>query len=134
MAVIVRRRTGILGALGRITLKVNGEKGPKIKNGDQVDLILSGEQANVSIRKFEGRSNQIIVQDGDIIELTTTIWSKLAYSALFIYPLFLLFEESISYRLNKTLVSSFYVVLIVLLVFFLIFLDSHHFKKIGETK
>jgi len=67
----IKRNTGILGAGSRIKIYVNDEKAATVKQNKQVELKLPASQAKVSVSQLGVHSNEVIVKEGQVVEITT---------------------------------------------------------------
>lgn len=71
----IKRNTGISGAGSRIKVYVNDEKAATIKQNRQVELELPADEAKVSVSQLGVRSNELIVKEGQVVEIITRSWT-----------------------------------------------------------
>lgn len=72
MSIKIKRNTGWLGTASKIAIKVNGEKVAKISNNQEMEIEIPDETAQLKVSQTGMRSNEIEVQDGDVVEVTTS--------------------------------------------------------------
>lgn len=90
MSVIIKRKTGWMGMLSKISVKVNGQKVTKIAYKEAIELDLIDDSVLLRVSQFGAQSNEIKVRNGDIVEVRTT---KLAYTIVAL-PLILAVSNS----------------------------------------
>lgn len=86
MAVTVVRHTGIIGMAGAIVIKINGEIVNKVKTEQQVIIDLPSDTARLKVSQYGVRSNELKVNDGEIVEITTPKWSGLILFSIILLP------------------------------------------------
>lgn len=99
MAITIKRRTGWQGMASKIQIKVNGEKVASISHNQQIDVSFPDEIVHLKVTQFGVKSNEIVVKDGDILEITPTLWYRLGHQlfvAVMIITLFI--PNSDTYR------------------------------------
>lgn len=80
----IKRNTGISGAGSRIKVYVNDEKAATIKQNKQVELELPADEAKVSVSQLGVRSNELIVKEGQVVEIITRSWTYVSLILFFI--------------------------------------------------
>lgn len=99
MSITIKRRTGWQGMASKIQIKVNGEKVASISHNQQIDVSFPDEIVHLKVTQFGVKSNEIVVKDGDIVEITPTLWYRLGHQlfvAVMIITLFI--PNSDTYR------------------------------------
>lgn len=79
MSITIKRRTGWQGMASKIQIKVNGEKVASISHNQQINVSFPDEIVHLKVTQFGVKSNEIVVKDGDIVEITPTLWYRLSY-------------------------------------------------------
>ena len=87
MAITIKRRTGWQGMASKIQIKVNGEKVASISHNQQIDVSFTDEIVHLRVSQFGVKSNEIVVKDGDVVEITPTLWYRRSYQ-LFVAVMF----------------------------------------------
>lgn len=116
MSVRIKRKTGILGMGANISVKVNGEKVTKIAYEEDIELDIKNANALLRVSQFGAHSNQIEVEDGDVIEVKTT---KIAYIAFFLPFLYLIANTIVP--MVPYIMNNFILVLLLMLFIFFTF-------------
>lgn len=75
----IKRNTGLSGILGNIKIKVDGQDAARIKEGQQIELELPDEDATISASQFGSRSNELVVKNGQVVEITNSSWLPAYY-------------------------------------------------------
>lgn len=125
MAVKIIRNTGWDGSLFKIQIKVNGEKIAGIHDGQKLDIELPHEKASLKVSQTGVKSNEVIVEDGDFVEITSTMTHQLIFP-LTIVLIFMYELSSFEYSLLINIVF----ILIALLISFLI--NGFHLKVLKD--
>lgn len=68
----------------RIIVYVNDEKAATIKQNKQVELELPADEAKVSVSQLGVRSNELIVKEGQVVEINTRSWTYVSLILFFI--------------------------------------------------
>lgn len=76
MAITIKRNTGWIGSISKIKIKLNGEKVASVVNNQQIEVELPDNKAFIKAVQQGVKSNEIEVQNGDILEIKTTLWNK----------------------------------------------------------
>lgn len=85
MKLIIRRNSNILsGAMIKSKVWINGEFSGKIAHGEEQELSLSKNNSVVQVKQFSGKSNKLVVSDGDAVEISHTPWLLWVYLFLFV--------------------------------------------------
>ena len=89
----VKRNTGFTGILSRIKIHVNGKEVAKIKEIQQIELYLPADEVKIYVSKAGSYSNELVVNDGQVVEITNSFWLHLNYlvtlTGFFLATLFL---------------------------------------------
>lgn len=80
----IKRNTGILGAGSRIKIYINDKKVATIKQNKQVELELPSDEAKVSVSQLGVHSNEVIVKNGQVVEITTRSWTYISLILFFV--------------------------------------------------
>lgn len=89
MSIKIKRNTGWLGTASKIAIKVNGEKVAKVSNNQEMDIEIPDETAQLKTTHFMEKSNEIKVNDGDVVEITTRKIRYVPFILTLIYIVFL---------------------------------------------
>lgn len=74
----IKRNTGLSGAGSKIKVYVNDEKAATIKQNKQVVLELPTPEAKVFVSQLGVYSNELIVKEGQVVEITTRSWTHVS--------------------------------------------------------
>lgn len=88
MTIKIKRNTGWQGMASQIQLKLNGKEVASIGEKQSIEIDLPDDYGNLKVSQFGIKSNEIEVKDGDIIEIKSTLWSRIAHP-LMIFIIFL---------------------------------------------
>lgn len=117
MSIKIKRNTGWLGSLADFRLIINGETIDRIRSSEAVEIGIPTKEASVQVSYFGSKSNQLKVQSGDKLEITTTRWWKFnLFLVTFIIAGVMLIPE-----MQLRLISTFLVLTI--------FYTLHYFDK-----
>ena len=97
MSVIIKRKTGGAGAGSKMSIKVNGENVKKIAYQQEVELDIQNEPALVKVEQLGVKSNEINVENGDVVEIKTTKTTYITIFVLFVYLIVSSFEQMAVY-------------------------------------
>ena len=122
MSITIKRNTGWFGMATQIQIKVNGEKIASIADKQHVEVELPDNKANLKVMQTGIKSNEIEVQDGDIIEIRQTRWHLMSFSLMMAVMFLTIFIPSLTYRLIATLSLG------VLLIINLFLIDGFYLK------
>ena len=78
MSITIKRDTGLMGTASKVQIKINGEKVASIKYNEQVDIELPEVKTRLKVTQFGVKSNEITVNEGDIIKITTTSFNRIS--------------------------------------------------------
>ncbi|GAB2497739.1 hypothetical protein GCM10008929_18260 [Alkalibacterium psychrotolerans] len=113
MKIKVRRKSNILsGALIKNKLYINGEFYGKIAHEEERELSIPENNSELQVKQFSGKSNKLVVSDGDSVEIRHTPWQFAIY--IFLFMLGFTFQIL---NLTNTLIY-FIAILLVFLVFY----------------
>jgi hypothetical protein len=114
MAITIVRHTGIMGMGGTIAIKINGKKVDKVKTEQQVEINIPNDHARLEVSQSSIRSNELEVNDGETIEITTPKWSGLILFLMIILPPLANFIPNFQYRTINVII---YVIVVMILLF-----------------
>lgn len=104
MLVTVKRKTGASGAGSRINIKLNGEKVSKIAHQQALELDIQDESAKIKVEQFGVKSNEIKVENGDVVEIKTAKITYISVLSLFVYIIVSSFDQIAAYApLSRTI-------------------------------
>lgn len=75
----IKRNTELSGILGNIKIKVDGQDVARIKERQQIELELPNDEATISASQFGSRNNELVVKNGQIVEITNSAWLPAYY-------------------------------------------------------
>lgn len=87
----IKRNTGFSGVLSKIKIFMNDQAVAKIGPHQQIELVLPNEEAKISVSQFGAHSNELLVKDGQVVEITNSSWLSLYSLFLFIALFFINF-------------------------------------------
>lgn len=70
----IKRNTGFSGILGRIKIYVNDQKVAMIKQNQQIELELPTDEAKIYVSQVGTHSNELVVKDSQVVEITNSSW------------------------------------------------------------
>ena len=120
----IKRNTGILGAGSSIKIYINDKKVATIKQNKQVELELPSDEAKVSVSQLGVHSNELIVKEGQVVEITTQSWTYVSLILFFI----ILALASVFLPLPYSIVVP--IILTILYLGIYKFIDGFRFKVI----
>src|SRR5690554_2557291 len=103
MSITIKRNTGWQGMGTRIQILVNGEKVASVSGKQQVEIELPDNKAHLKVTQTGIKSNEIEVQDGDIIEITQTRLHRMSFPLMMVIMFFTIFIPSLTYRFIATI-------------------------------
>jgi hypothetical protein len=116
MSITIKRKTGYIGMLTKIQIKLNDEKVASIENNQQIDIQLPEGKALLKVTQFGTKSNEIEVKDGDIVKITMTKLNLMIVPLMFITIFITNRMPNLKYNLN---IIAFLTVLILIASFFI---------------
>ena len=84
--------------LGKIKIYRDGHEVAKIKEGQQIELELPSDEAKITVSQFASRSNELVVTDGQVVEISNASWLYAYYIFVFIALFLLTFFVPNAYR------------------------------------
>lgn len=84
MLIRVKRNTGWHGSGSNLKIYANGEKIAEVAHKHGVEITLPHEQVQLKAMQFGVRSNTVTVNDGDLVEVTSTLWTRWSLPVLLI--------------------------------------------------
>ena len=115
MSITVVRRTGLIGTILKMTIKINGERVAKIANGQKLKMSIPNSVVQICVTQSGVKSNTIEVKDGERVQIKTNKWSNRIYVLYYI-----IFITGIS--ASNPLYKSIALLVIILLSFILFFI------------
>lgn len=84
MAIILIRDTEVAASFIKFKIEINNEDVGKIAQGEEKEFTLPEEESVLQIKQFGSRSNKLVVNDGDYIEIRNASWFFWEFIGLFI--------------------------------------------------
>ena len=127
MSITIKRDTGFTGMGSKVQIKINGEKVASVINNEQVDIELHEVKARLKVTQFGVKSNEITVNEGDIIKITTTSFNRISMILMSIVIIVANFIPNLTYKLiTFTFVS-------ILLVIGLLSVEGFHIQVMTQN-
>lgn len=79
MSITVVRRTGLIGTILKMTIKINGERVAKIANGQKLEMSIPNNVVQICVTQSGVKSNTIEVKDGERVQIKSNKWSNRIY-------------------------------------------------------
>lgn len=130
MSITVVRRTGLIGTILKMTIKINGEKVAKIANGQTLEVTIPNNVVQVCVTQSGGKSNTIEVKDGEQVQIQSNKWSNRIYALYYIIFTIGLFGSNLLYK--SIALPVMFVLLIVLLIVLLFILNAFQLTIIED--
>ena len=115
MSITVVRRTGLIGTILKMTIKINGERVAKIANGQKFEMSIPNSVVQICVTQSGVKSNTIEVKDGELVQIKSNKWSNRIYVLYYIIFITGMFTSNPLYKSIALLV-------ILLLSFILLFI------------
>lgn len=115
MSITVVRRTGLIGTILKMTIKIHGERVAKIANGQKLEMSIPNNVVQICVTQSGVKSNTIEVKDGERVQIKSNKWSNRIYVLYYIIFITGLFTSNSLYKSIALLV-------ILLLGFILLFI------------
>lgn len=115
MSITVVRRTGLIGTILKMTIKINGERVAKIANDQKLEMSIPNNVVQICATQSGVKSNTIEVKDGERVQIKSNKWSNRIYVLYYIIFITGLFTSNSLYKSIALLV-------ILLLGFILLFI------------
>lgn len=80
----VKRNTGWQGSGSNLNIYANGEKIGTVFHKKEVEVEIPHEQVQLKVMQFGVRSNTVTVNDGDLVEVTSSLWTRWSLPVLII--------------------------------------------------
>lgn len=103
MSITIKRNTGWQGIGSQIQIMVNEEKVVSVSDKQQVEVEIPDNKAYLKVKQTGIKSNEIEVQDGDIIEITQTRWLRMSFPLMMAVMFFTISIQSLTYRIIATI-------------------------------
>lgn len=128
MSVLVRRNTGWQGSASKIQIKINGEKIDSVGDNQEVNVRLPDGKAQLKVTQFGVKSNEIEIEDGDIIDITVTRWHRMSFPIQVIAMFFLIISPNFEYKTSLIFFIG------ILYIISLVFLEGFSLDKENNQK
>ena len=115
MSITVVRRTGLIGTILKMTIKINGERVAKIANGQKLEMSIPNNVVQICVTQSGVKSNTIEVKDGERVQIKSNKWSNRIYVLYYIIFITGIFTSNPLYK-------SIALIVITLLCFILLFI------------
>lgn len=69
----IKRNTGIPGSLGSIKIHVDDEQVATIKQNQNIEVELPTAEAKIAVSQAGTRSNELVVKEGQVVEITASL-------------------------------------------------------------
>ena len=76
MSITIKRNTGSNGIASKIQIKLNGKEVASIMEKKEVEIEIPEGKSNLEVTRFGNKSNKILVEDGDVVEITSTAFYR----------------------------------------------------------
>lgn len=119
MSIIIKRNTGWLGVASKIQIKLNGQKVGSVMEKKYIEVEVPKGKANLQVARFGSKSNKIEVKDGDVIEITSTIFSRTIDSLIIPISILISLIPNLTYKL--IIFAAFFVLVVISLFLFKLF-------------
>ena len=83
MAVKLRRSTDTVGSFIKFKIRVNDKEVAQIAANEEQVITLPEENAKMQVKQFSGKSNALIVNDGETVEITNGPFVFWGFCSLF---------------------------------------------------
>ena len=80
----MKRNTGWQGSGSNLNIYANGEKIGTVFHKKEVEVEIPHEQVQLKVMQFGVRSNTVTVNDGDLVEVTSSLWTRWSLPVLII--------------------------------------------------
>lgn len=126
MSITVVRRTGLIGTILKMTIKINGERVAKIANGQKLEMVIPNNVVQICVTQSGVKSNTIEVKDGERVQIKSNKWSNRIYVLYYIIFITGLFTSNSLYKSIALLVIllSGFILLFIVNAFQLTILDD----------
>lgn len=132
MSITISRNTGYAGWYLRIQIIINGEKINTINDNKSVEIELPIEKSYLKVRQFLVKSNEIVVKDGDIVNIKTTWWYRMIIPVMIILQILTVFIIFLDNILITLLFLVVFIIIIILFIINIIFNNGFHIKIINS--
>ena len=95
----IKRSTGVSGSFFKAKVYLNGTEVAKIKEGQQIELEIPDDEAEIYVQQFENRSNEVLVKNGQVVEVTNSFWYYFNFFLIFTAILLVNVFMSTPYRI-----------------------------------
>ncbi|WP_434120895.1 hypothetical protein [Salinicoccus roseus] len=77
--ITVKRQTNWIGTALPLTIKLDGEKVGKVKFDEETEIDLPSDGMELSVSQSGGRSNKLIVNDGDTVVIKSAVNNQVIF-------------------------------------------------------
>lgn len=132
MSITVVRRTGLIGTILKMTIKINGERVAKIANGQKLEMSIPNNVVQICVTQSGVKSNTIEVKDGERVQIKSNKWSNRIYVLYYIIFITGLFTSNSLYKSIALLVILLlgFILLFIVNAFQLTILDDEDRKSV----
>jgi len=95
----IKRSTGFSGFLARIKIYVDDEQVATIKQNQQIEVELPTDEAIISVSQAGVNSNELVVKEGQVVEITNSSWWHISFISLIIAMFFMGLLLPFDYRI-----------------------------------
>lgn len=120
----IKRNTGISGSLGRIKIHVNDEQVATIRQNQNIEVELPTNEGKIAVSQAGTRSNELVVKEGQVVEIKTSLSYHIYLIAFVIGLLFVGLLLPSEYRIIG------YAILIIISSVINYFIEGHKLRVI----
>ena len=118
----IKRNTGILGSLGSIKVYVNNKQTAKVKQDQNIELDIPSDEAKITVSQAGVRSNELIVKEGQVVEITTS----LKYRVYFLFFVLAMLIVGLALPYDFRIIG--YALLVILPIAIIHFIEGYELK------
>lgn len=119
----VKRNTGWQGSGSNLNIYANGEKIGTVFHKKEVEVEIPHEKVQLKVMQFGVRSNTVTVNDGDLVEVTSSLWTRWSLPVLLILFAFPILLPDVQ---EKFIITA--LLLILLITLLLLFVKGYDLK------
>lgn len=119
MSITIKRNTGFVGSAMKINIRINGEKISSVYNNQTLNIEIPDGENYLKVGQFGLKSDELKVKDGDVLQITHTMWHRWVIPFAIIIEALTIFIPNSTYRLPVffILLSLIFVITFLLLYF-----------------
>ncbi|MDN6672312.1 MAG: hypothetical protein L0L07_08420 [Staphylococcus equorum] len=95
----IKRNTGVSGSFFSMKIYINDQEVTRIKEGQQIELELPNDEAKIYVSQFENHSNELIIKDGQVVEITNSSWLYFSFITIFVLLILISIFLPFNYRI-----------------------------------